>query len=96
VSFAEAEETGSRNPGQTRASHEGADMADTDVKYQVYVKVAVEGQNDFQLAFDFSGDPRQHVTVHCSRDLSKADAKWLEGLATNFIGNMGPVIFKAP
>jgi hypothetical protein len=69
-------------------------MVNTDVPFQVYVKVAPEGREEFKLGIDYSGGPDRCVVVHCTYDLSETDGQRLERLATKFISNVAAIIFK--
>jgi hypothetical protein len=46
---------------------------DSDVRFQVYVKVTPAGGEEFKVRFDFTGIPRQGIDIYCSRSLSRAD-----------------------
>jgi hypothetical protein len=68
--------------------------SDGDVRFQVYVKVETEGNEDFKAAFEFSGEPEEGVLLRCDRDLSETDEHRLENLAVQFVANVAEIVFE--
>jgi hypothetical protein len=71
-----------------------SDDAD-DLSFHVAVRVAVPGQEEFRLAFDFAGkgaDP--NFVMRCSRDLSASEGARLQNLVTTFVGNVADAILR--